>query len=432
MPEPPTKGKPDSPAKPPRSILGRYSDELILLGVSIFLLFVASNTQAGWLYLLNSVLLGTLLAGFIISRLSLLSLKVEREIPPLACEDETVRVTLKITNKSRLARYSFLVEEHFPADTPDLLKNGRQFLIERLPGLSGDRISYEAACYKRGIYRFPPLRISAGAPIGFFTADKKFNPSDTLTVLPTAPPMENGQLVAASRDSSGGSTARLRSGHSHDFLGIRQHQPGESTRMVHWPSTARTGSLMLRQFGAMNTGRLDIFLDTGRRFHAGAGREASIEYAVKLATSAARHAILCGQPVHMTAARGKDLISLLTRDLLKALRWLAGVEAHGELENGMVFSALREKVPRGGRLLMLLTDRSCDPDLFIPLLEKKVACIPILIRTGSFEEGGSPDSTTLSEEKLLDKIRSLGLSPLVCGRGDDLAACLRELGGYPR
>lgn len=409
----------------------RYSDELILLGVSLFLFLVASNTQAGWLYLLNSILLGTLLAGFIISRFSLRGLELTREIPPIAYEGETIRVTLRVLNKNRLASYFFLIEEFFPAASPEDLKSGRMFVFERLPGKTADSVSYEAECYKRGIYLFPPLQVSAGAPIGFFNAVKALQIPGPLTVLPTAPALRDGHFSTARFEPSPQSTARLRSGHSHDFLGIRQHQPGESTRMIHWPSAARTGTLMLKEFENPAGSQLLIFLDTDRRFHTGLGKEASIEYAVKLATSVARHALLHGQPIRLMAARKGEFLALLTRDLLQALRWLAAVEADGEMETEKLFVKLKEEIPRGSRLLLILPEPSLNPELFVPLLEKKVKCHPLLLKTETFIERMTP-SPNLSQQQeaiLLNRMRSLGLSPVLCGRGDDLLRCLRELGG---
>jgi len=412
----------------------RYSDELILLGVSLFLFLVASNTQAGWLYLLNSILLGTLLAGFIISRFSLRGLAIERRLPFIASEGETIRVTLRVLNKNRLASYFFSIEEFFPAASPENLKCGRMFVFERLPGKATDFVTYEAECYKRGIYTFPPLRVSAGAPIGFFNAIKALNVPGVLTVLPTAPALRDGHFSTARFESSPHNTARMRSGHSHDFLGIRQHQPGESTRMLHWPSVARTGILMLKEFENPVGSQVFIFLDTNRRFHTGLGKEASIEYAVKLATSVARHALLHGQAIRLMAARQGEFFALKTRDLLQALRWLAAVEADGEMETEKMFVKLNEEIPRGSRLMLILPEPSVNPELFVPLMDKKIKCHPLLLKTETFIENiesvaPAPDESPQQEVIILNRMRSLGLSPVVCGRGDDLLRCLREQGG---
>ncbi|MFH0801017.1 MAG: DUF58 domain-containing protein [bacterium] len=412
----------------------RYSDELILLGVSLFLFLVASNTQAGWLYLLNSVLLGTLLAGFIISRFSIRGLEIERRLPLIACEGDTIRVTLRVLNKNRLASYFFSIEEYFPAASPEDLKSSRMFVFERLSGKTADSVTYEAECYKRGIYHFPPMRASAGAPIGFFNAMKTLKVPGVLTVLPTAPVLRDGHFSTARFESSTQNTARLRSGHSHDFFGIRQHQPGESTRMLHWPSVARTGLLMLKEFENPAGSQVFIFLDTNRRFHTGLGREASIEYAVKLATSVARHALLHGHTIRLMAARKGEFLALKTRDLLQALRWLAAVEADGEMENEQLFVKLNDEITRGSRLLLIQPESSINPELFVPLLDKKIKCRPLLLKTETFIkniESMTPatDESRQQEVILLNRMRSLGLSPVVCGRGDDLLQCLRELGG---
>ena len=49
-----------------------------------------------------------------------------------------------------------------------------------------------------------------------------------------------------------------------NFHALRPYAPGDDRRHVHWRSTARTGSLMVRQFEESRMSRVAVALDTGR------------------------------------------------------------------------------------------------------------------------------------------------------------------------
>ena len=57
---------------------------------------------------------------------------------------------------------------------------------------------------------------------------------------------------------------RLRSG-GHELHGVREHQPGESLRGVHWPSTAHRGRLMVKELDDPAGDELAVVLDARPR-----------------------------------------------------------------------------------------------------------------------------------------------------------------------
>ena len=91
---------------------------------------VASQTQIGWLYLLDAIIWSLLVLSAILPWHSLKSLQVEHQVllptstlrqPPLAgpLEDETVEVKLKVTNNGRLARHFIKVLADCPFEQPE-------------------------------------------------------------------------------------------------------------------------------------------------------------------------------------------------------------------------------------------------------------------------------------------------------------------------
>ncbi|HBY22957.1 MAG TPA: DUF58 domain-containing protein, partial [Propionibacteriaceae bacterium] len=62
-------------------------------------------------------------------------------------------------------------------------------------------------------------------------------------------------------DVEGVTTARLSSSDV-SFHALREYSPGDDRRHVHWPTTARTGKLTVRQFEETRRSHHTIFLDT--------------------------------------------------------------------------------------------------------------------------------------------------------------------------
>ena len=64
---------------------------------------------------------------------------------------------------------------------------------------------------------------------------------------------------------------RLRSG-GHELHGVREHQPGESLRGVHWPATAHHGRLMVKELDDPAGDELAVVLDAAPRARSAARR----------------------------------------------------------------------------------------------------------------------------------------------------------------
>ena len=92
-----------------------------------------------------------------------------------------------------------------------------------------------------------------------------------LTVI--APPLELPDAALGGGGEVAARAQRLRSG-GHELHGVREHQPGESLRGVHWPATAHRGRLMVKELDDPAGDQLAIVLDArGRPMSARAGLE---------------------------------------------------------------------------------------------------------------------------------------------------------------
>ncbi len=117
----------------------------------------------------------------------------------------------------------------------------------------------EIHTYKRGPLNIGPLRIEHTDPFGFINSSKQTDAECQLIVHPhywkIDPPVCYSGLLPEKETSYVGT--------GNEFHSIRKYEPGNDLRLIHWPSTARQGSLMIRQNTTMSseTNLINIFLD---------------------------------------------------------------------------------------------------------------------------------------------------------------------------
>ena len=88
-----------------------------------------------------------------------------------------------------------------------------------------------------------------------------------------------------------------------EFLALRDYEPGDDPRRVHWRSSARRGELLVRQDEAASPGRVVLVLDTRPHVHDEASFESAVEVIASLAVSLRRaHA-----PLEAVTTKGEVL-----------------------------------------------------------------------------------------------------------------------------
>ncbi len=130
----------------------------------------------------------------------------------------------------------------------------QQFGINVLPGRAVRELKYQVVPLKRGYYHWEPLRLSTGYPFGLSRRSLlcPMEERDTL-VLPLMGQLDLQQfqrwLKYSERVTNMMTRVRARRSSSPaDFYGIRSYRSGDSSRWIHWRTTARVGYPMVREF----------------------------------------------------------------------------------------------------------------------------------------------------------------------------------------
>ena len=125
-------------------------------------------------------------------------------------------------------------------------------------GLRVLRGSYELGPLERGLLELGAAELVREDPFGLARRVDATRGSTALTVI--APPLELPEIALGGRGDVALGRQRLRSG-GHELHGVREHQPGESLRGVHWPATAHRGRLMVKELDDPQGDELAVVLD---------------------------------------------------------------------------------------------------------------------------------------------------------------------------
>jgi uncharacterized protein (DUF58 family) len=235
----------------------------VLAGVAICFFGAAINTMAGWLYAISGVSFALLGVAAVLPPRSLVGLSITRHpISPVSAGDE-LTVELEIYNPKNQPVSLLQVEDILPF----VLGKPVQTAIETIPSQGSYRWRYYHPTQHRGIYRWHQVEMLSGAPLGLFWCRRQRDCAAIAIVYPTVLPLttcplvdEMGQEESKRGDPRGrplqtATTGLVRS--------LRPYRIGDSTRLIHWRTSARYGELRVRELEIITGGQeIIIALDS--------------------------------------------------------------------------------------------------------------------------------------------------------------------------
>lgn len=286
-------------------------------------------SREGWYYLavlgfivggavLRNVNLLVVLAGMMLAPLvlnwrlvmaSLRGLTVRRRLPSHATAGEPLTVELLVTNH----RASFsswlvqlqdrveLIEEQPKSLTATSLRAAiwdRLFsgggvvvkpkaLLHEAPAGATTTASYRLTIARRGRYRFGPATISTRYPVGLVRGNIEFDEVDELIVFPRLGRLSDKWDELTEADLLGEERSHPQRGFAEgDYYGLRPWQSGDSQRWVHWRTTAKLNTPIVRQFERQRSHDLAIVLDPWLPENPTEEDQGKLELAISLAATA--------------------------------------------------------------------------------------------------------------------------------------------------
>lgn len=248
----------------------------VLLGLSAFFFMAATNTLAGWLYVISGVTAALLAIAAALAARNLRSLKVSRRpIHPVSAGDD-LTVELLIENlaakpKSLLQVYDLI---------PHVLGEPVGKVIETLTSDNLHYWVYQHPTHLRGIYRWHTVQVRSAAPLGLFWGRRSQTVNAIAVVYPTVLPLVRCPLIDdLGREASLRFERDRRTQAASEGLtrSLRPYRWGDSTRLIHWRTSARYGELRIRELEIFTSGQdLIICLDSGATWRVDAFEQAVI------------------------------------------------------------------------------------------------------------------------------------------------------------
>ncbi len=243
-------------------------------------------TPEGWLYLflpafvlaggiynninLLIILGGMLLAPFLLSWRwvggALKSLHIDRRGPDYVAAGETLAVDVFAENRHPRGGVSWAVEvqDEIHSLVPQVSRPVARprALFTQVPVGQSVSTTYRGVLERRGRYQLGPLQVTTSYPLGFVKGTMTVPHTEELVVYPPLGEL-NRQWSELQREAvMGGRQTRRRPGtFEGDFYGMRDWRAGDSRRWIHWRTTARKGTLTVRQFEQPRNEDLAVVLD---------------------------------------------------------------------------------------------------------------------------------------------------------------------------
>lgn len=414
-------------------------------GLRIVLLLLAASLAGGIVtgnsiyYRLSYVWIGLILFSWLMSRVSLAGVQLER------------------TSRTMRSQVGQIFEERF-----EIKNNSRWPVlwmeIRDLSNLTGARGSHvlaligarESRTYisrtrlvERGVFPLGPTVLISGDVFGLFPNNRTFDVKDSILVLPHMFEIQNfpnppGLLP-------GGEALRRRTAQiTSNAAGVREYAPGDPLNRIHWVSTARRDRLIVKEFELDPLAEVWIFLDASRTVQASKPFEypefdpreiwrsrsvfnlppSTIEYSITLAASLARYYLQRSRAVGLvTASTAVQIIPADrgSRQLNKILEALSLVKPETSLPLHSLVEVQARNLPRGSTTLLITPSTSEMVFRSSDLLLRR-GMHPIILLLDAISFGGF-----FSPEKLEEQLRFMKFPVTRITEGEDLPAAISSI-----
>ncbi len=288
------------------------------------------------------------------------------------------------------------------------------------------RIAWRAktVCRRRGRFTLGPVIATTGDPLGLFRQELALAPEHSLLVLPPVLPLAHFELFPGAVPGRGrGSQRSLQA--TTNVVTVRNYVPGDALTRIHWPSTARLGQFMVKEFDLDPTIDVVLLLDLDRDVQAGEGGSSTEEYGVTIAASLASYLLrqqeLSVGLIVSGVADASLPLDRSQRQLDRILELLAIVHPKRSASLSQVLTVEEAKLARNTVLIVITPSTKPDWPTVLHLLQRRgVRPLAIVLNPYSF------DGAIGGNELVRDALLAEGVPSIAIERGDPLVHVLEE------
>ncbi len=371
------------------------------------------------------------------------------------------------SRRSQVGKYAeerFIVENLGPLpklwievrDHSELPGHRASRVVNALPAHHQRSWAVKTTCYRRGRFMLGPVTLFSGDPFGLFILKRDIHLANHVVVYP--PTFDLPDFSPRLGQVSGGDALRRRTHYiTTNVAGVRDYVPGDSFNRIHWPSTAHTGRLIVKEFELDPMADIWLFLDLEKGIHTGQVetpmpdlslppllrvlREDSSrieldpsteEYAIAITASLAKHFLDRGRSVGMvTYAREAQREFAQTdrgqRQLARLLGMLAVARAEGSIPLAQILAA--ETVHFTRNITVIVVTSSTNSDWVIGLrhlVSRGVRPVAVVIDPASFLQETSAGHYRRAAQRVIIDLVASRIPTYLVRRGDPIEAALSE------
>ena len=224
---------------------------------------------------MSFALIATIIACNLQSTLATRALRIERIAPKSVHVGELVTIEVVLWSERKLKRPLVTVEDHLP----ERLSNptvGPSLPVAPAFDLPV-RTMYQFRALKRGRFRWKNIRVTATDALGLTTRTVAYETDPTEVIVVPTPIPVSLELPSSAGWGINEAMSGQASGAGIEPRGIREYVFGDSLRHVHWPSSARTGTLQVKEFQAGSQGEAAFLIQRTRGTDLGSGNVTSLD-----------------------------------------------------------------------------------------------------------------------------------------------------------
>lgn len=247
--------------------------------------------------------------------------------PPRVHAGNESRVELVVRNRHQRRSPVLTVTDPFDGG-----RRQARLLLAPIGGGGQERANYRLPTERRGVFSLGPLQAERIDPFGLASARWDIAPSAELVVYPRVDPIVPLPRTFGQDPDAGADFATAVGSSGDDFYGLRAYEMGDDLRRVHWPSTARTGDLMIRQNEMPWQGRVTVLADIRAGLHDESSLDATASAAASIVMACWRH----GWLVRLVTSGGWESTFASGHDQLENILYHLAVmqpSGDGDLDN---------------------------------------------------------------------------------------------------
>ncbi|MGH9465701.1 MAG: DUF58 domain-containing protein [Thermoanaerobaculia bacterium] len=281
------------------------------IAITLVVGVAAANTGNNALYLVEALLLATLVLSGFSSRRNVRGLEVGLELPDEAYAHQPFSVTYRLANRDLLSARRLVVVA---------VDGGNDALVAFLARRGETTGQLEMLAKRRGLMQVTWAHLHSLFPLGLFRKGVRVRLDHEMLVFPELYPAAR---EGASQPGQAGDRPSRRKGWGHELLGLRRFQPGDDRRSIHWKRSAKLGELVFMERESEQGRRLSIALDNAVGELAGRSHELRFERLVSEAATAAHDYLGRGYEVELVTRGGRIPFGVGRSQRLRILRELA-------------------------------------------------------------------------------------------------------------